>query len=326
MRGANSAKTTATTVAGRIHDWSRYAMRKAPSTVPTKASIDISMFLRYSICVRVVHVEPMLRKNEPTLILPTTEPNVMPGNIHCMSGTEKNIPPPKTTPKTPTTKPPTIKISEPELVRKLSDDSSTVVFHFPADNRVDRFAAQFLADECRVLALGEELLFVHNPIFCRIKNRDISIRSLRKVPLVDADDARRCGRHFLDALLERNVFRLYEIRVHDREACLKSHGAEGRVLERLQFFRVDVLLRAQRRVHLGVGVVAHALFVGEREMLDRDFRGDIFCTALFRFADGAYRARGRIVHQVESRTGFLGEQNVFVHSHVFGECRTSREP
>jgi len=53
--------------------------------------------------------------------LPTTEPNVMPGNIHCMSGTEKNIPPPKTTPKTPTTKPPTIKINEPELVRKLSD-------------------------------------------------------------------------------------------------------------------------------------------------------------------------------------------------------------
>src|SRR3989344_8226886 len=41
----------------------------------------------------------------------------------------------------------------PELLRKLSDDSSTVVFHFATHNRADCLACEFLADESRIFRL-----------------------------------------------------------------------------------------------------------------------------------------------------------------------------
>src|SRR3989338_6934427 len=140
-------------VAGRSQLWLKCDMRSAPMTVPTNAKTEMPIFFRYSICSCVDHVEPTALKKEPTLIFPTITPNATPGKSHCISGTEKNIPPPSTTLKIPTTKPPPIKIRELESNRKLSDDSSTVVFHFATHNRADCLACEFLADESRIFRL-----------------------------------------------------------------------------------------------------------------------------------------------------------------------------
>src|SRR3989344_5879715 len=127
-------------------------MRIAPATAPANARIDIPSPRRYSTCSCVEYVEPMARKSEPTFTLPTTAPKVMPGKSHWRSGTEKNIPPPRTTESTPITNPPAANVMGTDPARKLRDDSSTVVFYLPADDRVHRLPRELLPDESRVPA------------------------------------------------------------------------------------------------------------------------------------------------------------------------------
>src|SRR3989338_10213498 len=127
-------------------------MRIAPTPVPTTARIDISSPRRYSTCGWVEKAEPMARKSEPTFTLPTIAPKVMPGKSHWRSGTEKNIPPPSTTESTPITNPPAANVRGTDPARKLRDDSSTVVFYLPADDRVHRFPRELLPDESGIPA------------------------------------------------------------------------------------------------------------------------------------------------------------------------------
>src|SRR3989338_8559182 len=131
-------------------------MRIAPPPPPPNAGIDISSPGRYSTCSCVEYVEPMARKSEPTFTLPTIAPKVMPGKSHWRSGTEKNIPPPSTTESPPIPNPPAANVRGTDPARKLRDDSSTVVFYLPADDRVHRFPPELLPDESGIPAFCEK--------------------------------------------------------------------------------------------------------------------------------------------------------------------------
>tara|TARA_Y100001001_G_scaffold163312_1_gene191988 strand:- start:682 stop:996 length:315 start_codon:yes stop_codon:yes gene_type:complete len=74
-----------------------FEIKDAPIIVPIKARANIGKTALKSICLYVDAVEPIPRKREPTLILPTMTPNELPGKKNWMNGTEKNILPPTRT-------------------------------------------------------------------------------------------------------------------------------------------------------------------------------------------------------------------------------------
>src|SRR3989338_8091398 len=119
---------------------------------PPKRRLNFPGRRRPATCWGEEFAEPMARKSEPTFTLPTTAPKVMPGKSHWRSGTEKNIPPPSTTESTPITNPPAANVRGTDPARKLRDDSSTVVFYLPADDRVHRFPRELLPDESGIPA------------------------------------------------------------------------------------------------------------------------------------------------------------------------------
>ena len=85
----------------------------------------------------------------------------------------------------------------------------------------------------------------------------------------------------------------------------RVHGAVSQAFEE----RLPVLLGRERRLHLGLGVVARDAFVGEKKMMGRDLTGDRKA-ASFCLAHGPESARGREMGDVKPGAGELREPNV----------------
>ena len=206
---------------------------------------------------------------------------------------------------------------------------------------------QRLAEQPRVDRLRGEAGLGHRPRRVEIEQDEVG-----RLPHLDPrhrqpEEPSRAGGHALEHEAEVELARLDEVGVDRRERRLEAGDTERRLLERRVLLvpcvrrviggdagdravaepleqRLAIVLRAERRVHLAVGVESAHSVVGEAEVVGRDLRAD-GDPARLRGPNGSHGLPGREMHYMQRSLLICGEFAIAPDHHGLRDRRPAGE-